>query len=134
MSNIPSELKFMTSHEWVRPEGEGIYTVGISDHAQALLGEIVSLDLPDIGDTINAGDHCASAESVKVLSDIYSPLTGEIIAVNEDLEASPSLVNSDAYGDGWLFQICITDEEELDDLLDADAYQDLLEDDGEEEE
>lgn len=128
MSNIPSELKFMASNEWVRPEGDGIYTVGISDHAQALLGEVVSLDLPDVGDTINAGDTCASAESVKVLSDIFSPLTGEIIAVNEELESAPGLINADPYGDGWLFQILIKDEEELDDLLDAEAYQSLLED------
>lgn len=126
MSNIPSELKFLSSHEWVRPEGEDVYTVGISDHAQAMLGHIVVVNLPDIGDTINAGDDCATAESVKATSDFYTPLSGEIIAINDELEASPGLINNDPYGDGWLFQIRIKDDSELDDLLDADDYQDLL--------
>lgn len=128
MSNIPSELKFMHSHEWARPEGDDVYTIGISDHAQARLGNIVLVNLPDIGDTINAGDDCAMAESVKATSDFYTPLSGEIIAINDDLEASPGLVNLDPYGDGWLFQIRIKDDSELDDLLDADAYQDVLAD------
>lgn len=131
MSDIPSELKFTTSHEWVRPEGDDVYTVGISDHAQAMLGDMVFVDLPEVGDTVDAGDDCAVAESVKAASDIYSPLTGEIVAVNEDLEGSPELVNSDPYGDGWLFQIRISDASELDDLLDSEAYQDTLDEDEE---
>ncbi|MDD1791902.1 glycine cleavage system protein GcvH [Enterovibrio makurazakiensis] len=127
MSDIPSELKFAASHEWVRPEGDGVYTVGISDHAQAMLGDMVFVDLPDVGDTVDAGDDCAVAESVKAASDIYSPLTGEIVAINEDLDGSPEYVNTDAYGDGWLFQIRISDATELDELLDAAAYQETLE-------
>ncbi|MBE1276879.1 glycine cleavage system protein GcvH [Enterovibrio baiacu] len=131
MSNIPSELKFTASHEWVRPEGDGVYSVGISDHAQALLGDMVFVDLPDVGDTVDAGDDCAVAESVKAASDIYTPLTGEIVAVNEDLEGSPELVNSDPYGDGWLFQIRISDSSEIDELMDAEAYTDAIEEDDE---
>ncbi|MCC4800751.1 glycine cleavage system protein GcvH [Enterovibrio norvegicus] len=131
MSNIPSELKFTASHEWVRPEGDGVYSVGISDHAQALLGDMVFVDLPDVGDTVDAGDDCAVAESVKAASDIYTPLTGEIVAVNEDLDGSPELVNSDPYGDGWLFQIRISDSSELDELMDAEAYTDAIEEDDE---
>lgn len=126
MRDIPSELKFLPSHEWVREEGSGIYTVGISCHAQALLGNVVLVNLPDVGDVIDAGDDCAMAESVKATSDIYAPLTGEIIAINEDLEASPGLINIDPYGDGWLFQLRIKDDSELDDLLDAEAYEELL--------
>ncbi|PKF51645.1 glycine cleavage system protein GcvH [Enterovibrio nigricans] len=126
MSNIPSELKFTNSHEWVRPEGNGVYTIGISDHAQAMLGDMVFVDLPDVGDTVDAGDDCAVAESVKAASDIYTPLTGEIVAINEELEGQPELVNSDPYGDGWLFQIRISDDAELDELLDAESYQDTL--------
>lgn len=126
MSNIPSELKFTSSHEWVRPEGDGVYTVGISDHAQALLGDMVFVDLPDVGDTVDAGDDCAVAESVKAASDIYSPLTGEIVAINKELDGAPELVNSDPYGDGWLFQIRISDQGEIDELLDAEAYQDSI--------
>lgn len=132
MSEIPSELKFTASHEWVRPEGNGVYTVGISDHAQALLGDMVFIDLPDEGDTFDSGDDCAVAESVKAASDIYAPLTGEIVAINEELEASPELVNSDPYGDGWLFQIRASDESELDDLLDAEAYEATIDDEDEE--
>ncbi len=128
MSDIPSELMFTASHEWVRAEGDDLYTVGISNHAQAMLGDMVFIDLPDIGDKVDAGDDCAVAESVKAASDIYSPLTGKITAINEELEGAPELVNSDPYGDGWLFKIKITDKAELDDLLGASRYQDSLED------
>ncbi len=129
MSDIPSELMFTASHEWVRAEGEDLYTVGISNHAQAMLGDMVFIDLPDIGDKVDAGDDCAVAESVKAASDIYSPLTGQITAINVDLDGSPELVNSDPYGDGWLFKIKISDNTELDDLLGASRYQDSLDDD-----
>ncbi len=129
MSDIPSELMFTASHEWVRAEGEDLYTVGISNHAQAMLGDMVFIDLPDIGDKVDAGDDCAVAESVKAASDIYSPLTGQITAINVDLDGSPELVNSDPYGDGWLFKIKISDKTELDDLLGASRYQDSLDDD-----
>lgn len=126
MSNIPSELKYASSHEWVRKESDGSYTVGISDHAQGLLGDMVFVELPEVGDEVNAGEDCAVAESVKAASDIYAPLTGEVVAVNEDLEDSPELVNSDAFGDGWFFRVMPTDEAELANLLDAEAYQEVI--------
>lgn len=123
MSDFPSELKFTSSHEWVRDEGDGIYTIGISAHAQSMLGDMVFVDLPDIGEQVNAGDECAVVESVKAASDIYSPLSGEIFQVNEELENIPELVNSDPYGDGWLFQLKTADLSELDDLFSAEDYQ-----------
>ncbi|KKA45416.1 glycine cleavage system protein H [Salinivibrio sp. ML323] len=126
MSDIPSELKFTATHEWVRPEGEGLFTIGISDHAQALLGDMVFIDLPDEDDTFDAGDDCAVAESVKAASDIYAPISGQVVAVNEELDSAPELVNSDPYGDGWLFQIQATDESEIDSLLDAQSYEETL--------
>ncbi|MBH0011292.1 glycine cleavage system protein GcvH [Pseudoalteromonas sp. NZS100_1] len=122
MSNIPSELKYAPSHEWVRSEGDGIFTVGISEHAQELLGDMVFVELPEVGDEVDAGEDCAVAESVKAASDIYAPISGEIVAINEELEDSPETVNSDAYGDGWLFRIKASDESELDNLLDAEGY------------
>lgn len=122
MSNVPNELKYRDSHEWVRKEADGSFTVGITEHAQELLGDMVFVDLPDVGATFAAGDDCAVAESVKAASDIYAPLSGEIIAVNSELESAPELVNSDPYTDGWLFKIKASDESELDAMLDADAY------------
>jgi len=122
MSDIPSDLKYASSHEWVRNEGDGVVTVGISEHAQGLLGDMVFVDLPDAGDEFAAGDDCAVAESVKAASDIYAPVAGEIVEVNEELEDSPELVNSDPYGDGWLFKIKMADASELDELLDAEGY------------
>ncbi|OAT45602.1 glycine cleavage system H protein [Proteus hauseri ATCC 700826] len=126
MSQIPSELKYAQSHEWVRSEGNGEYTVGISEHAQELLGDMVFVDLPEVGREVNAGEDCAVAESVKAASDIYSPLSGEIIAVNEELEGSPERVNSAPYGEGWLFRIKANNESELNDLLSAEGYQELV--------
>lgn len=122
MSNIPSDLKYASSHEWVRNEGDGVVTVGISEHAQELLGDMVFVDLPDVDDEFAAGDDCAVAESVKAASDIYAPVAGTIVAVNEELEDSPETVNSDPYGDGWLFKIKMEDASELEDLLDAEGY------------
>ncbi|QLK60126.1 glycine cleavage system protein GcvH [Enterobacteriaceae bacterium Kacie_13] len=122
MSNVPAELKYASSHEWVRSEGNGVYTVGITEHAQELLGDMVFVDLPEVGREVAAGEDCAVAESVKAASDIYSPLSGEIIAVNGELEGSPELVNSEPYGAGFLFQIKASDEAELANLLDAEAY------------
>ncbi len=129
MSNIPAELKYATSHEWVRDEGNGIYTVGITEHAQELLGDMVFVDLPDVGDTFDAGEDVAVAESVKAASDIYAPVTGEVVEINEELEDSPELVNSDAFNDGWLFKIKADDETELANLLDAEGYQANIEED-----
>ncbi|MEJ2764035.1 glycine cleavage system protein GcvH [Photobacterium sp. MCCC 1A19761] len=125
---MPSELKFTNTHEWVRPEGDGIYTVGITDHAQSMLGDMVFVELPEVDSETEAGEDCAVAESVKAASDIYAPLTGYVVAVNEELESSPELVNSDPYGDGWLFQIKVEDDSEFADLLDADNYLDLVDD------
>ncbi|RWR01703.1 glycine cleavage system protein H [[Pantoea] beijingensis] len=122
MSNVPNELKYRDSHEWVRKETDGTYTVGITEHAQELLGDMVFVDLPDVGNSYAQGDDCAVAESVKAASDIYAPVSGEIVAVNTALEGSPELVNSAPYADGWLFKIKPSDESELDSLLDADAY------------
>ncbi len=122
MSNIPSELKYATSHEWVRNEGDGIVTVGITEHAQDLLGDMVFVELPEVEDEISTGDDVAVAESVKAASDIYAPVSGTVIEVNEELEDSPELVNSDAFGDGWMFKVKLDDEGELDNLLDAEGY------------
>ena len=122
MSNIPSDLKYASSHEWVRNEGDGTFTVGISEHAQELLGDMVFVELPEVGDAIDAGEDCAVAESVKAASDIYAPVGGEIVAINEELEDAPETVNNDPYGDGWLFRIKATDESELENLLSAEDY------------
>ncbi|MBU9848257.1 glycine cleavage system protein GcvH [Rahnella ecdela] len=122
MSNVPADLKYASSHEWVRSEGNGVYTVGITEHAQELLGDMVFVDLPEVGREVAAGEDCAVAESVKAASDIYSPISGEIVAVNGELEGSPELVNSEPYGTGFLFQIKASDESELANLLDAEAY------------
>ncbi|KPH63763.1 glycine cleavage system protein H [Pseudoalteromonas porphyrae] len=129
MSNIPSELKYASSHEWVRNEGDGTFTVGISEHAQELLGDMVFVELPEVGDAVDAGEDCAVAESVKAASDIYAPISGEIVAINEDLEDAPETVNSDAYGDGWLFRIKASDESELENLLDAEGYAHSIDED-----
>jgi glycine cleavage system H protein len=129
MSNIPSELKYATSHEWVRNEGNGIVTVGITEHAQDLLGDMVFVELPEVGDEVSTGDDICVAESVKAASDIYAPVSGEVIEVNEDLEDSPELVNSDAFGDGWLFKVKMEDEGELENLLDAEGYKNSIDED-----
>ncbi|QTF09942.1 glycine cleavage system protein GcvH [Brenneria izadpanahii] len=129
MSDVPAELKYTASHEWVLSEGEGVYLVGITEHAQELLGDMVFIDLPEVGTIVSAGDDCAVAESVKAASDIYAPISGEIIEVNEELENSPELVNSAPYSDGWLFRIRSSDESDLNELLDAEGYQAALEED-----
>lgn len=129
MSYVPSDLKFTHSHEWVRDEGNGIYTIGITDHAQSLLGDMVFIDLPELEDELEAGDDCAVVESVKSASDIYAPLTGVVVAINEDLDGAPRLVNSDPYGDGWLFQLQVEDDIELGELLDGEDYLEAIADD-----
>ena len=130
MSHIPSELKYATSHEWVRVEANGEAVVGITEHAQDLLGDMVFVDLPEVGKQVSAGEDCAVAESVKAASDIYSPVSGEILAVNEELEGSPELVNSDPYGAGWLVDVQVSDvavlESAISGLLDAEAYRGTL--------
>lgn len=127
MSNVPAELKYRDSHEWVRKEADGTYTVGITEHAQELLGDMVFVDLPDVGNTYSQGEDCAVAESVKAASDIYAPLSGEIVDVNSGLDSEPELVNSSPYTDGWLFRIKAVDDTEFETLLDAAAYQGLIE-------
>ena len=128
MSNVPAELKYSKDHEWLRKETDGTYTVGITEHAQELLGDMVFVDLPEVGATVAAGDDCAVAESVKAASDIYAPISGEIVAVNETLGDAPEQVNSEPYGEGWIFKIKASDEAEVDALLSATEYEALLED------
>ncbi|KAA9130833.1 glycine cleavage system protein GcvH [Marinihelvus fidelis] len=122
MSNVPEELRYTESHEWVSAEDDGTVRVGITDHAQEALGDLVFVELPAVGDQIDQGDSCAVVESVKAASDIYTPLAGEVIEVNEDLDSDPGIINNDPYGDGWLFKLKLDDAAELDDLLDAETY------------
>jgi len=127
MSNVPAELRYTSSHEWVREEDDGVVTIGITEHAQELLGDMVFVELPEEGAQVDAGAECAVVESVKAASDIFSPVSGEVIAVNEALADAPETVNSDAFGDGWLFKVKLSDSGVLEDLLDADAYSDVIE-------
>jgi len=127
MSDIPSELRYRDTHEWVRLEDDGSVVVGISDHAQAALGDMVFVELPEPGMSYSQGDACAVVESVKAASDIYAPISGEIIEFNRALEDDPALVNSDPYGDGWLFSINPEDPDEIDGLLTAEEYAELEE-------
>jgi glycine cleavage system H protein len=122
MSNIPSHLKYTESHEWVSTEDNGNARIGISDHAQEALGDLVFVELPAVGDEIGQGDPCAVVESVKAASDIYVPVSGKVVAINEDLDSDPALINTDPYGDGWLFELELSDSEELEGLKDAEAY------------
>ena len=126
MSSIPNTLKYASSHEWARNEGNGIYTVGITEHAQDLLGDMVFVELPEVGDSVAQGDDVAVAESVKAASDIYAPIAGEILEVNEALTDSPELVNSAPYTDGWMFKIKASDEAEVAGLLDAAGYKNAI--------
>lgn len=125
MSTIPAEYKYSTEHEWVSPAVDGVVTIGITDHAQAELGEIVYVDLPSVGDECNAGEEIAAVESTKAASDVYSPVSGEIVEVNEALDAEPNKVNADACGDGWIFKVRLSNPQELDELMDAAAYEDF---------
>jgi glycine cleavage system H protein len=127
MSNIPSHLQYTESHEWVSSEGNGNVRIGISDHAQEALGDLVFVELPVVGDEISQGDPCAVVESVKAASEIYAPVSGKVLAINEDLDADPGLINGDPYGDGWLFELELIDNEELDSLKDAETYTASLE-------
>ncbi len=127
MSKLRDDLKYNQSHEWVRDNGDGTVTVGITDHAQELLGDLVFVELPDLGKTVSAGGECGVVESVKAASDVYSPLSGEVVGVNEILSGSPEVINQDPYGDGWIFKLKPSDPAELDGLMDAAAYQALVE-------
>jgi glycine cleavage system H protein len=122
MSNIPSNLRYRDTHEWIRVEDDGTVVVGISDHAQEALGDMVFVELPEPGMSYDQGDACAVVESVKAASDIYAPVSGEVVEANGKLEDAPELVNSNPYGEGWLFRMIPSDSSELDGLLDAEAY------------
>jgi glycine cleavage system H protein len=131
MSNIPSNLKYLDSHEWARVESDGTVTVGISDHAQGALGDLVFVEVPEVGKALSKGGAAAVVESVKAASDVYSPVSGQVIANNsEALSATPELVNSDPYGQGWLFKVKPSNSGELSSLLDAKAYEKVVEEAG----
>jgi glycine cleavage system H protein len=127
MSSIPSDLKYLDSHEWARAESDGTITIGISDHAQGALGDLVFVEVPEVGKTLKKGNAAAVVESVKAASDVYTPVSGEVIAANETLGSAPELVNQDPYGQGWLFKIKPSNKEELSQLLDAQAYEKVVE-------
>jgi len=122
MSDIPPDLKYIETHQWVRVSDDGTATVGITDFAQEQLGDVVYIGVPDLGVTVNGGEEAGVAESVKSASDVFSPVTGEVIAVNEVLEDEPEKVNEDPYGEGWMFRVRLADPGELDSLMDAEAY------------
>lgn len=126
MSELPSELKYASSHEWARLESDGTIVVGITDHAQEALGDVVYVELPDVGTAIDAGAEVAVVESVKAASDIYAPVTGEVVEINPALEDEPETVNHSPYADGWFFRVKPAGLGELEDMLDADDYQNVI--------
>ena len=128
MNDIPGDLKFLSSHEWTRVESDGTVTIGISDHAQDLLGDIVFVELPEVGQSIDAESDTAIVESVKAASDIYSPLSGEVIEINSALEDQPEIINSSPYEDGWFYKLNPSDMHELDNLLSPEDYSSVCED------
>lgn len=122
MSNIPSDYRYTKTHEWVRDEGDGVVAVGITDHAQELLGDLVFVELPEVGAELAAGDECAVVESVKAASDVYCPVSGEVVEINEALVDAPETINTDPYDAGWMFKLKLLDEGEVENLMDAEAY------------
>ena len=128
MNDIPADLKFLSSHEWARVDSDGTITIGISDHAQDLLGDIVFVELPEVGQSVDAESDAAIVESVKAASDVYSPLSGEVIEVNSLLEDQPEIINSSPYEDGWFYKLNPSDIGELDNLLSPEDYSDACED------
>ena len=128
MSEIPNELKYSKEHEWIRLDDEGTAVIGITEHAQELLGDMVYVELPEVGDNVATGDESGVVESVKAASDIYAPISGEIVEVNEELADSPENVNSEPYDSGWLYKMTVANESDLDDLLTADEYAELIAD------
>src|SRR6478736_8855888 len=120
--DYPSDLRYTSDHEWVRVGEEGVVRVGITSFAQDALGDVVYVSLPTVGDTLAAGDACGEVESTKSVSDLYAPLSGEVTGVNEALDASPELVNSDPYGEGWMYELRVSDVGVLDSLMDVEAY------------
>lgn len=126
MSPIPANLKFLKSHEWARSESDGTVTIGISDHAQEALGDLVFVDVPEVGRVVKAGEACAVVESVKAASDVYSPVSGEVIEHNAALAGTPELINQDPYGAGWIARLKPSDASELGRLIDAQGYEKVL--------
>jgi glycine cleavage system H protein len=125
LSNFPDDLKYANSHEWVRIDDDGMAIIGISDHAQEALGDIVFVELPELETVADVKDEIAVVESVKAASDVYAPISGEVIAINDTLIETPETVNTDPYGEGWFFKLKPSDLSELDELLDADSYQEF---------
>ena len=126
MSDIPNNLKYCKTHEWISEPVDGVVTIGITDHAQEQLGDLVFVELPEVGAAITAEGECAVVESVKAASDIYSPLSGEVVETNELLADAPETINTDPYGDGWIFKLRLENTSELDSLLDADGYGEIV--------
>ena len=127
MKEIPGDLKFLKTHEWARVEDDGTVTVGISDHAQGQLGDLVYVELPAVGDDVEAGNASAVVESVKAASDVYSPVSGKIVKVNDDLGDKPETINEDAFGEGWIFVVKPNSLAELDELMSPDEYSEMVE-------
>jgi glycine cleavage system H protein len=127
MVDTPKELGYRETHEWVRNDGDRTVTVGITDYAQDSLGDIVYVELPELGDELDLGQEAGVVESVKAASDVFAPLTGTVIAINEALEDTPEIINASPYGDGWFYRLRLADPAELDDLLDAQAYLEVVE-------
>jgi glycine cleavage system H protein len=126
MSNVPADLRYLKTHEWARLEDDGTITVGISDHAQQALGDLVFVEVPEEGRQLAAGESCAVVESVKAASDVYSPLNGEVVAGNAELGGQPELINQDPYGAGWIMRVRPTDKAQFSAMLDASAYEAAL--------
>ena len=126
MSNVPQELRYTKSHEWVKREDDGSLTIGITDHAQGLLGDLVFVEVPEDGVTFADGDDCAVVESVKAASDVYCPVAGDVVAGNDTLADTPEVINQDPYGDGWIFKLKPADQGAFDGLMDADAYMEMV--------
>jgi len=131
MSNVPGDLKYLQSHEWLRDTDDGTVTIGITDHAQELLGDLVFVDLPEVGQEVEAGGECTVLESVKAASDVYSPVSGEIVEINEALSDAPETINDDPYGKGWICRIKLANNNDLGSMLNADAYLKTLEEEAE---
>ena len=127
MSQVPADLRYLKSHEWARLEGDGTITIGISDHAQQALGDLVFVEAPDVGRRVSAGEACAVVESVKAASDVYSPVSGRIVKVNDALGDKPETINEDAFGEGWIFVVKPNSLAELDELMSPDEYGEMVE-------
>jgi len=127
MSEVPAEFKYAKSHEWIELQADGTALVGITDYAQSLLGDLVFVEVPEVGTSISQGDPCAVVESVKAASDVYAPISGKVIEANEDLADAPETINHHPHTDGWMFKITVNDESELEELMDADEYREFIE-------